>query len=43
MGRPDFGGGGGGGVFSVYITDLTTCRSGVDGPYRGDWYFPDGN
>ena len=22
------------------ITDLTTCCSGAQGPYRGDWYFP---
>ena len=24
------------------ITDLTTCCTGVQGPHRGDWYFPDG-
>ena len=24
------------------ITDLGTCCSGTDGPYRGDWYFPNG-
>ena len=24
-------------------TDLTSCCSGVQGPDRGDWYFPDGN
>ena len=24
------------------ITDLATCCSHTDGPYRGDWYFPDG-
>ena len=24
------------------ITDLYTCCTGSDGPYRGDWYFPDG-
>ena len=24
------------------ITDLETCCSGTDGPYRGDWYFPHG-
>ena len=23
-------------------TDLSTCCSGRQGPYRGDWYFPDG-
>ena len=23
-------------------TDLSTCCSGVQGPYRGDWYFPIG-
>ena len=22
--------------------DLTTCCSGMQGPHRGDWYFPDG-
>ena len=24
------------------ITDLSTCCSGANGPYRGDWYFPNG-
>ena len=24
------------------ITDLSTCCSYVQGPHRGDWYFPDG-
>ena len=24
------------------ITDLRTCCTSTDGPYRGDWYFPDG-
>ena len=24
-------------------TDLTSCCGGVQGPDRGDWYFPDGN
>ena len=24
-------------------TDLATCCSNVQGPHRGDWYFPDGN
>ena len=24
------------------ITDLDTCCTNTDGPYRGDWYFPDG-
>ena len=24
------------------ITDLPTCCRGTDGPYRGDWYFPNG-
>ena len=24
------------------ITDLELCCSGGQGPYRGDWYFPDG-
>ena len=24
-------------------TDLSTCCSGSEGQYRGDWYFPDGN
>ena len=24
------------------ITDLSTCCSGTSGPYRGDWYFPNG-
>ena len=24
------------------ITDLHTCCTNVDGPHRGDWYFPDG-
>ena len=24
-------------------TDLNTCCSGVQGPDRGDWYFPNGN
>ena len=24
------------------ITDLSTCCSGLQGPHRGDWYFPDG-
>ena len=28
-------------VFSVY-TDLATCCTSSGGPYRGDWYFPDG-
>ena len=23
-------------------TDLSTCCSSAQGPYRGDWYFPDG-
>ena len=23
-------------------TDLSTCCSGIWGPHRGDWYFPDG-
>ena len=24
-------------------TDLSTCCSGDQGPYRGDWYFPSGD
>ena len=24
-------------------TDLITCCSGAQGPYRGDWYFPNGD
>ena len=24
------------------ITDLSPCCSGTNGPYRGDWYFPNG-
>ena len=24
-------------------TDLSTCCSSAQGPYRGDWYFPDGD
>ena len=24
-------------------TDLAVCCSNVQGPHRGDWYFPDGN
>ena len=24
-------------------TDLDTCCSGAQGPYRGDWYFPNGD
>ena len=38
VGRPDIGGGEG----VQCITDLSTCCSGVDGPHRGDWYFPNG-
>ena len=39
VGRPDAPGGG----ESVQChTDLSTCCSGADGPYRGDLYFPDG-
>ena len=26
----------------VCHTDLGTCCSGSEGPYRGDWFFPDG-
>ena len=43
VGRPDFDGGEGvGGEGVQCITDLNTCCTNVDGPYRGDWYFPDG-
>ncbi|CAI8045572.1 hypothetical protein GBAR_LOCUS25209 [Geodia barretti] len=39
VGRPDLPGGGEG---VQCITDLTTCCTSIDGPHRGDWYFPDG-
>ena len=31
-----------GGDSVVCHTDLSTCCSGSQGSYRGDWYFPDG-
>ena len=37
VGRPEDGGEG-----VQCITDLPTCCTSADGPYRGDWYFPDG-
>ena len=38
VGRPEDGG------EDVHcFTDLATCCRGVDGPHRGDWYFPDGD
>ena len=37
VGRPELGGEG-----VQCITDLATCCSSAQGPYRGDWYFPDG-
>ena len=39
VGRPDIYDGGEG---VQCITDLTTCCTGIDGPHRGDWYFPNG-
>ena len=32
-----------GGHSIVCHTDLVTCCSGVEGPHRGDWYFPNGD
>ena len=36
------GDGSGGSSVVQCHTDLSTCCSGVQGPHRGDWYFPDG-
>ena len=39
VGRPDWSQGG----HSVQChTNLPTCCSGAEGPYRGNWYFPNG-